>query len=360
MSRPSPSVRARAGSIACLLSCLVHCGPQDAGPSGAGGTTVAGSGGTSAGSGAGGAPSGGSGTAGGGTAGSGGLTASGGSSGALGGAGTGVVAGTGGSESNGGAAGTGGLAGGAGSAGEVAAGTAGAGGAAAGGASAGSAGEASGAGGAGQAGTSGASGAGGAPKLAMVVRQAGTPTAGDEVMLDVMRTHGSEPVIFPDATVQASDVAMMNLIVISSSAESGQLQQRLRTIAVPILCVEDGQYQNQGMATASGKFDSNVIDVLPGASELVGTLSGSVTIGTMAASEAGGWGTPAASALKGATVPGNAERVIVFGYASGAQMAGLVAPAKRAGFAIREPLAANLTADGKQLFDSLLTWLLRP
>ena len=155
-------------------------------------------------------------------------------------------------------------------------------------------------------------------------------------------------------------MATMNVVVISSSAESGRLQQRLRTVAVPMLCVEDGQYQNQGMTSASGKFNTNTLDILPGAAALVGTLSGTVTIGTMAASEAGGWGTPAATALKGATVSGNANQVVVFGYASGAQMSGLVAPAKRAGFAIREPLAAHLTDDGKRLFDSLLTWLLEP
>ena len=40
----------------------------------------------------------------------------------------------------------------------------------------------------------------------------------------------------------------------------------------------------------------------------------------------------------------NANRFAIFGYAKGDQMVGLVAPARRAAFAIRETLAANLTA----------------
>jgi hypothetical protein len=37
---------------------------------------------------------------------------------------------------------------------------------------------------------------------------------------------------------------------------------------------------------------------------------------------------------------------------------GMVAPAKRAAFAIRETLAANLSSDGIKLFDAVLNWVL--
>jgi hypothetical protein len=39
-------------------------------------------------------------------------------------------------------------------------------------------------------------------------------------------------------------------------------------------------------------------------------------------------------------------------------MVSLPAPARRAAFAIRETLAANLTSDGTKLFDAVLNWVL--
>jgi hypothetical protein len=196
----------------------------------------------------------------------------------------------------------------------------------------------------------------------MIVRGAGTPTAGDNVMLGVIRTRGFEPEIFGDAEVQASDVMGMGLVVISSSAESSPLGTKLRDVPVPILCVENGQYRNQGMTgTASSQFGAatgqSAVVVLPDAAALVGTFTGTVTI---SGSGELGWGIPAASALKGATIVGNAQQVAIFGYATGAQMVGMTAPAKRAGFAIREAMAASLNEDGKKLFDSVLSWVVAP
>ena len=71
-----------------------------------------------------------------------------------------------------------------------------------------------------------------------------------------------------------------------------------------------------------------------------------------------GWGIPGPAALRGATVAGDPNRFAIFGYDTGAQMVGMVAPAKRAAFAIRETLAANLSSDGSKLFDALLNWVL--
>ena len=38
-------------------------------------------------------------------------------------------------------------------------------------------------------------------------------------------------------------------------------------------------------------------------------------------------------------------------------MVGMTAPARRAGFAIREDLAANLSTEGTKLFDSIVAWV---
>jgi hypothetical protein len=55
---------------------------------------------------------------------------------------------------------------------------------------------------------------------------------------------------------------------------------------------------------------------------------------------------------------GDSTRAALFAFPSGAEMVGLVAPAPRVGFAIRETAAANLTSDGLALFDAAVTFAL--
>jgi hypothetical protein len=218
----------------------------------------------------------------------------------------------------------------------------------------GSAGSAMGNGGVGDAG--GTSGAGGGNRTAtIVVRGQGTPTAGDQIMIGRIKAHGfAEVVVVSDAAVTAQSVNGSHLVVISSSAESGPLQDKLKDIPIPVLCVEDAEFTKMGMASA-GDHTAGISDVAIVGGPLVGTASGTLSISSKPGEL--GWGTPAASALKGATLPGNQDRLVVFGYEKGAQMTSMAAPARRAGFAIREQLAANLNADGLKLFDSILEWV---
>jgi hypothetical protein len=292
-----------------------------------GGSAASGSGGT--------APLGGGGTAGPGT---GGMAVVGGTGGLSTGGGGGTAI------SDGGATSTGGLNGGA-------TGTAGAGGSP----SVGGSGGSSPAGSGGAAG--GSSGAVGNLKGYIVITSKGTPTPGDMVMIGRMMANGFAQVTpITDALVTPQMVADGDLVVISSSAESAPLQAKLKDIAVPVLCIEDAEYTKMGMASM-GNHDANISTVViaTAGSPLVGDETGTVTI----ASKPGdlGWGTPAATALVGATMPGNTGHAAIFGYAKGAQMSGMVAPAKRAGFAIREALAAGLSADGIKLFDAILKWV---
>jgi hypothetical protein len=212
-------------------------------------------------------------------------------------------------------------------------------------------------------GGSGGGGSGGGPagklKATMVVRGQGTATAGDEIMIGRVKAHGfAEVVVVSDAAVTAESVVGSQLVIISSSAESGPLQAKLKDIAIPVLCIEDAEFTKMGMAKA-GDHTAGVSQVVIDAagSALVGAATGTLTISSKPGEL--GWATPAAAALKGATLPGDPSRVVVFGYEKGAQMATLIAPERRAGFAIRETLAANLNADGLKLFDSILEWVIQ-
>lgn len=313
------------------------------GSAASGGSTVAGSGGATQSAGSGGAS-----FASGGAVGSGGMIASAGSGGVTAPVATGGVVGSGGAVGAGGdptSPGTGGgvaSSGGKGGAPDVG----GRGGA--GPAPAGTGGSATGAGGA----------AAGNRKAFIVITSKGTPTPGDMVMIGRIMAQGFSTVTpVTDAAVTAQSVVGADLVVISSSAESAPLQAKLKDIAIPTLVIEDAEFSKMGMAS-SGNHDAGVSQVMiaAGGSALVGNATGMVTI----ADKAGelGWGTPAATAKIGATMPGNPAHAAIFGYEKGAQMSGMAAPARRAGFAIREALAAGLNADGLKLFDAILAWVL--
>jgi hypothetical protein len=195
----------------------------------------------------------------------------------------------------------------------------------------------------------------------MVVRGAGTATAGDMLMIGRIMAQGFGPVtVVSDAMVTAQSVVGSDLVVISSSAESGPLQAKLKDIAIPVLCVEDAEFKLMGMSTAgSHTANTTQLSIVPAGAALVGGATGMVTFTSKAGPLGWATGTSAATVVIGATMVGNASQAVIFGYPKGAQMPGGVAPARRAGFAIREALAAALNAEGIKLFDAILAWVLQ-
>ena len=103
-------------------------------------------------------------------------------------------------------------------------------------------------------------------------------------------------------------------------------------------------------------FNQTMVATADQAPSLAGGLGGSVTISATPAEL--GWARPAASAVNAATMADDPMQAMLFGYPAGAAMPGLVAPARRVGFAIRETAAANLTDDGLALFDAAVTYAL--
>lgn len=69
-------------------------------------------------------------------------------------------------------------------------------------------------------------------------------------------------------------------------------------------------------------------------------------------------GEPNASAHKVAALKDDPNSIVLFGYDSGARMPRGVAPARRAGMLFSGRMAAQATAEGLQLFDAAVDWLL--
>ncbi len=200
------------------------------------------------------------------------------------------------------------------------------------------------------------------PGLKVIMITNGTMTAGDKVMTDRLTSRGFVVTKVSDANVTMTQAMTFDLVVISSSAESAPLGTKVRDVTIPVVSIENGEY---GPLRMTGMTRATDWDQLAGQTTLKITmpthplaagLSGTVTISSMVGEL--GWGVPAASATIVATLADNPGRAVIFGFTTGAQMVGGTAPARRVGYAIREALAANLTADGLKLFDAAITWAL--
>jgi hypothetical protein len=87
---------------------------------------------------------------------------------------------------------------------------------------------------------------------------------------------------------------------------------------------------------------------------MAANLTGTVSVVTAASSFS--WGKPNANAAKIATLTGDATRIAIFGYDTGAAMVGLPAQARRVGFFLTDTNGATLTANGGSLFDAAVKW----
>ena len=196
-------------------------------------------------------------------------------------------------------------------------------------------------------------------KVVMVTNGTAALSAGDTVLVDRLHSRGFVVSFVSDVAATADAVAGQDLIVISSTAESGPLGTKIRDVAIPVVCLENGAFPTMGLTgavlgTDYGSTFNQTTVVITGIAELTGALSDGVTITSLPAEL--GWGAPPAGALVGADLADNNQDAVLFGYPAGAALFGLEAPARRVGFAIRETAAANLTADGLPMFDSAVTF----
>jgi hypothetical protein len=70
-----------------------------------------------------------------------------------------------------------------------------------------------------------------------------------------------------------------------------------------------------------------------------------------------GWGVPARAASVIATLPGEPDKAVVFGYEKGATMDyDFIAPARRVALFLDNETFAQLSPDGLALFDAAVRW----
>jgi hypothetical protein len=149
------------------------------------------------------------------------------------------------------------------------------------------------------------------------------------------------------------------VVVISSTVTPTSVGTKFRTVAVPVVFWESGLFANMGMTGSTNKDFGTITkqtqvkitnSTHPLAAGLSGTISVVNTAGTLR------WGKPNANAAAIATVATDATKTLIFGYATGAVMPGLTAPARPVGLFMNDTTAAGFTTNGAALFDAAIKW----
>jgi hypothetical protein len=161
----------------------------------------------------------------------------------------------------------------------------------------------------------------------------------------------------------ASVARGFDLVVISDTVSSFDLQPGMRDLPAPMLVLEWFLYDELGLTGPCGEEEDCGTEVSPGhlliknpshplAAGLTGTVRFTEKPGPI------NWGIPSVHAEWIATVPGRPDRALVFAYDRGAAMPGARAPARRVALPYRGKTTTTLSQDGWALFDAAVRWAL--
>jgi hypothetical protein len=154
-----------------------------------------------------------------------------------------------------------------------------------------------------------------------------------------------------------------NLVVLSATVASEKITNKYRDTPIPTLVLEPGVFDDMMMTGTAAMKDfgeDNATQVaITGDHALAAQLKGNVTV--VGASTKLGWGKPAATAVKVASLGGAAAKTAIFGYDKAVvMMPPFMAPARRVGLFVTVTAAANLNPDGDKLLAAAIAWLASP
>lgn len=161
------------------------------------------------------------------------------------------------------------------------------------------------------------------------------------------------------AAVQANDANGQDLIIISESSESVEVNTKLRDVAVPVVTWEGWLQDDFKMTGPTTDVDygenlkQQTIRIVDDTHPLAAGLSGIVTTVTNNRNKFQ-WGQPNGNATVVAVEVNHAQHAMIYAYEQGAQMVGLNAPARR--IFIHNATGSSLTTAGWRLFEAAVNW----
>ena len=196
------------------------------------------------------------------------------------------------------------------------------------------------------------------PPTALFVVGNTTLSSVDTAIKTRLQNLGLTVVVKSASSAVAADATGKRVVVISDSVTATSVNTKFRTVTVPVVTLSSQLFDDMGMTpTATTNFGTTTaqknVTITNASHPMAGGLSGTVQV--TSANATFGWGKPNTNAAKIATLTTDSTKATDFGYASGAVMPGLTAPARRVGF-FYTASSATLTTNGGVLFDNAIRW----
>ena len=183
--------------------------------------------------------------------------------------------------------------------------------------------------------------------------------ARDEPLRIYLFALGNEVTVRSAAAVQAADANGKDLVIISESVESAQVNTKLRAVTVPIVTWEawlQDDFQMTG-PTANVNYGENLrqqsVRIVNPNHPLAAGSTGDVMTVTNDRNKFH-WGHPNGNATIVAVDVANGQNAMIYAYEAGAAMVGMTAPARR--IFIHNATGPNLSIAGWRLFDAAVAW----
>ncbi|MBC8069984.1 MAG: hypothetical protein IAG13_16725 [Deltaproteobacteria bacterium] len=200
----------------------------------------------------------------------------------------------------------------------------------------------------------------GAPSCVLVVTQDGTnDNTYDQGLSAVLTDLGFVITYVADTDAVLTDANGFTLLVVSETAQSGDIAGAFQDAQVPAICLEGLVWDDMGMAPEADVSTAGAVDILAPVDPLAGGLAGTVDV-----IMGGGSGTfstaPPIGAVEIASVPGVPADVVGFAFEQDAAMqGGFIAPRRRVGLgydADQGAGAVTILVDGLVLFEAAVLW----
>ncbi len=186
--------------------------------------------------------------------------------------------------------------------------------------------------------------------------------SGDAAVRNRLEGFGYTVIVVLDSDSSAADATGRDLVIISSTSDSEEVNSKFRDVAVPVIVNEPWIFDDMGMTGPtewvdySWVDDQTQIDIIDPGHPLAAGLSGTVTVSSVA--DIVTLGVPNTNAARVATQAGETDWFTIFAYESGASMVDITAPARRVGYFLNDAMSDTLTEDGRALFDAAVNWVL--
>jgi multiple sugar transport system substrate-binding protein len=192
------------------------------------------------------------------------------------------------------------------------------------------------------------------------------PLVGNDVPIHDRLAQTMTVDVVPEMMATTADADGKAVVIISATASVAGTSTKFRDITAPVILMEPNLMPTMLMTgdvvTAHGTLAAQTqLAIVDGNSPLAGGFAtGNLTVYSTPWRMV--WGVPEASALKVATIVGNATQYPIFAYPTGSTLADgtTMAAGKRVAFFIHNSTANTINDNGLKLLDAAVSWSLAP